>query len=225
MKTASRLFGEEERQTVNEAIREAESGTSAEIMTVVATDSGRYDRPEDIVGLFFGLACMIVAWALLQGDGQGAKGWEGMPLTLQLPTLVAVLGVGFAVGTFTAMKVARLRRLFTRAKRMREEVMAAARQIFYDQRVHHTAESTGLLIYLSLYERLAVILADQGVIAEVGQYAIDCLCEQLIQDLRKVDVTTALCNTIADAGERLSRALPRNEGDVNQLSDELVTID
>ena len=35
------------RQAINEAVREAESQTSAEIMTVVATDSGRYDRPED----------------------------------------------------------------------------------------------------------------------------------------------------------------------------------
>ena len=65
---ASALFSEEDRQAINEAVTEAESQTSAEIMTVVATDSGRYDRPEDIVGLFAGLASMIVAWGIFQQD-------------------------------------------------------------------------------------------------------------------------------------------------------------
>ena len=225
MKTASRLFSEEERQAINEAACEAESKTAAEIITVVATDSGRYDRPEDIAGLFFGLACMIVAWACFQGEDPIAGGWGGIPLTLQLPCLIAILGVGFILGTLTAMRVAWLRRLFTPSNQMRDEVMSRARQIFFDERVHHTSGSTGLLIYLSLFERLAVILADREIVAVFGQYQIDALCNQLISDLRKGDVTTALCNAIQDAGNRLAEPLPRGEGDANELSDALVTID
>ncbi len=224
MKTASALFSGEERQTVNEAVREAESKTAAEIITVVATDSGRYDRPEDIAGLFFGLACMIIAWSCFQREDPTA-GWGEIPLTLQLPCLIAILGGGFVVGTLTAMKVAWLRRLFTPGNQMRDEVMSRARQSFFDERVHHTAGSTGLLIYLSIFERLAVVLADREIVAVLGQAQIDELCAQLLAELRQGDTTTALCNTIEDVGNRLSELLPRDEGDANELSDALVTID
>jgi putative membrane protein len=225
MKKASALFREEDRQAINEAVREAESKTAAEIITVVATDSGRYDRPEDVVGLFFGLGCLIVAWAFFQRHDPSAGGWGEMPLTLQLPSLVAILGVGFLAGTLTAMKVTWLRRLFTPKKQMHDEVMARARQIFFDERVHHTSGSTGFLIYLSLYERLAVVLADQEIVAVFGQYQIDELCHQLIADLRQGDVTAALCGAIREAGERLGKELPRQQADANELADALVTID
>ena len=225
MKTASALFSEEERQAVNDAVCEAESKTAAEIMTVVATDSGRYDRPEDIAGLFIGLACMVIAWACFQEHDPTAGGWDGIPLTLQLPGLVGILGAGFVVGTLTATRVAWLRRLFTPKRQMRDEVMSRARQIFFDKRVHHTSGSTGLLIYLSTFERLAVILADREIVAVLGQLRIDELCAQLLLELRKGDMTTALCNAIEDVGNRLTERLPRGEGDANELSDALVTID
>ena len=225
MKTASKLFSEEDRQAVNEAICEAESKTAAEIITVVATDSGRYDRPEDIAGLFIGLTCLVIAWTGFQRVDPAAGGWDGVPLTLQLPLLIGVLGAGFVVGTLTASRVAWLRRLFTPKNQMRDEVMSRARQIFFDERVHHTTGSTGLLIYLSTYERLAVILADREIVAVLGQAQIDELCAQLLVELRQGDLTTALCNAIEDVGQRLSEPLPRGEGDVNELSDALVTID
>ena len=225
MKTASALFSEEERQAVNDAVCEAESKTAAEIITVVATDSGRYDRPEDIAGLFIGLACMVIAWACFQGQDPTAGGWDGIPLTLQLPGLVGILSAGFIVGTLTATRVAWLRRLFTPRRQMNDEVMSRARQIFFDQRVHHTSGSTGLLIYLSTFERLAVILADREIVAVLGQLHIDELCAQLLQDLRQGDITTALCNAIEDVGNSLAGPLPRDEDDVNELSDALVTMD
>lgn len=224
MKRASSLFKKEARQAVNTAIFEAESDTSAEILTVVATDSGRYDRPEDIAGLFVGLTCMVVAWALFQRYESSAVGWN-VPLTLQLPLLVAALGAGFVVGTLAAKNVGWLRRAFTPKNQMREEVMTRARQIFFDERVHHTSGATGLLIYLSTYERLAVILADREILAVLGQHQIDEVCAQLIADLRQLDMASALVTAIRDLGNRLAGPMPRQDEDVNELVDALVTID
>ena len=47
-------FSDEQRRAVAQAVAEAEGKTSAEIVPVVATASGRYDRAEDIVGLWTG---------------------------------------------------------------------------------------------------------------------------------------------------------------------------
>ena len=59
---ASEIFVDADRERVNQAVREAESATSAEILPVVARSSGRYDRPEDIVGLWFAALAMIIVW-------------------------------------------------------------------------------------------------------------------------------------------------------------------
>ena len=66
MRLASSVFSEDERQQINDAVIAAESKTSAEIIPVIATESGRYDRPEDMAGLTCGVVSVIVAWALFQ---------------------------------------------------------------------------------------------------------------------------------------------------------------
>ena len=62
MASTSEIFVDADHQRVNQAVREAESATSAEILPVVARSSGRYDRPEDIVGLWFAGLAMIIVW-------------------------------------------------------------------------------------------------------------------------------------------------------------------
>ena len=50
MQRAANFFNAEQRQQITRAVAQAESGTSCEIVPVVATVSGRYARPEDMVG-------------------------------------------------------------------------------------------------------------------------------------------------------------------------------
>ena len=84
--------------------------------------------------------------------------------------------VGFVLGAALASHVGWLRLLFTPRRQMRDEVAARARAVFFDSRVHHTAGDTGLLIYVSLYERMAAVLADQSIMDKLGQAALDELC-------------------------------------------------
>ena len=65
MQRASELFTDKQKTRIRDAVASAEAGTSAEVVPVVATASGRYDRPEDVVGLWLGLVCLGLAWWLL----------------------------------------------------------------------------------------------------------------------------------------------------------------
>ena len=60
MVSASSLFTDSDRERVNNSVRAAEARTSAEIVPVVATASGRYDRAEDLIGLWLGVLFMVV---------------------------------------------------------------------------------------------------------------------------------------------------------------------
>ncbi len=226
MPNATTYFADDQRKAVEEAVAAAESKTSAEIVPVVATASGRYDRPEDIVGLFVGIVLMAVTWALLPVYAPERTGsWEGFAIPYHLPALIIAMVVGFVLGAFAASRIEWLRMLFTPAAQMRDEVNARARQVFFDDRVHHTAGASGLLFFVSLYERTAVILADAAVTEKLGQPAIDALCRELVEDIRKGDVASALTHSIDKAGKQLESALPRETGDVNELADTLVLID
>ena len=56
---------------------------------------------------------------------------------------------------------------------MRDEVTGRARQVFFDSSICHTIGGTGLLIFVSMFERQAIILADQAVDERLGQPSLD----------------------------------------------------
>ncbi|MEZ6078601.1 MAG: hypothetical protein R3C56_23880 [Pirellulaceae bacterium] len=103
--------------------------------------------------------------------------------------------------------------------------LARARETFFDKRVHHTSGSAGMLIYVSLFERIAVVIGDQAILDKLGQTFLDQLCRQLTEGLRQNESSDAICNVIAEAGRQLSGPFPRIAGDVNELHDALVLID
>ena len=222
---ASDVFSDEQKQKVLQAVAEAESKTSCEIVPVVASSSGRYDRAEDIVGLWLATITAAVIWMTFPRETAESGSWSAGSLTLGLAKVVSGVLVAFLVGAVCGSRISWLRQLFAPKKQMQEEVAARARTVFFDNRVHHTAGATGLLIYVSLFERQAVVLGDQEVRDKLGQSFLDDLCGQLTAQLESGHATEALCTTITRAGEQLATTLPRDSDDVNELQDALVLID
>lgn len=225
MQRASELFNEQQRKQVEDAVSKAESGTSCEIVPVVATESGRYDRPEDMAGLWLAIIAAVTVWLLFPRELNQPGDWAAAPLWTGLTSMIAAIVVAFVIGTLAGNRIGWLRRLCTPRKQMLHEVGARAREIFFDRRVHHTLGNTGMLIYVSLFEHMAVVLGDQEVLDKLGQPVLDHLCEQLTSDLRQSHPSVALSRVITSAGEELSGPLPRSDDDQNELQDALVLID
>jgi putative membrane protein len=225
MKRPSQLFSAEDRQRVNQAVTSAESRTSAEIVAAVASVSGRYDRSEDIIGLWTGLVALGVTWMLWPRELPERGSWGELPSGLELGTLMLAVVVGFIVGAVVGSRVGWLRHWFTPRRQMREEVWARAKQTFCDRRVYRTAGASGVLIYISLYERMAAIVADQTILEKLGQPALDEICRHLTDQLSQQNPTAAICSAVEVTGQRLSGCLPRAADDVNELDDSLVLLD
>jgi putative membrane protein len=225
MKYASQHFNPEQHRQINTAVVAAERNTSAEILPCVATSSGRYDRAEDIVGLWLGVAGMV-AVSLLWPPHYAESGRWDVPAAWVFPVaLVLAAIVGFIVGAVLASRIAWLRRLFTPSRQMSDEVTQRAGAVFFDQRIHHTAGATGVLLYVSLYERKAVVLADQAILDKLGPNALQDVCDILTSHLCDSHPADALCQAIAAIGEKLAPVLPRSTDDLNELPDALVTLD
>jgi putative membrane protein len=225
MRRASELFTVEDKKRIEETVREAESKTSGEIVPVAATASGRYDRPEDIVGFWGAVLLFTITWFWLESLENGQTDWGFSWTSYRMPLLILAMLLGFPVGVQIGMRVMVIRHFFTPRRQMREEVAARARQIFFDQRVHHTQSTSGVLIYLSLYERMAAVIADSVVFDRVGQATLDDLCRQITNSMKQKPASEALCSGIRSAGECLARVLPHQAQDVDELPDALVIFD
>ena len=228
MQRASTVFNEQQRNRVEQSVAEAEAKTSCELVPVVASASGRYDRPEDIVGVWFAVVAAIGFRLLVPGTAQEHGSWDGFRLELELFLLVVTLVSAFIAGATIGSRIGWLRRLFTSRQQMREEVSLGARQAFFDQRVHHTKNASGLLIYLSLFERTALVLADQEILDHpaLGQAFLDRLCQKLTEQLHQgTSIPEALCQILSDAGQQLAGPMPRTQGSVDKLPNALVLRD
>jgi len=225
MKRAAKYFSDDEKQRIEQAVNDAEAKTSAEIVPVLASSSGRYDRAEDAAGVWLSVVFMGVAWVLLQGQGAGAAQWGLTWARFELPLLIVAVVVGYGLGMVIATYSWTLRRLFTPKKHMTSEVELGASHAFFDSRVHHTKGDAGVLIYISLFEHRARILADQSALEKLGQEALDELCSKLVEGIKEGDLATALCEVIKDAGDRLAAVLPSTEDTHNEIENTLVILD
>jgi len=225
MQRATDLFREQQRQQVEQAVAEAEATTSCEIVPVVASSSGRYDRAEDMIGLWLSILAAVAVWLIFPRDPSESGNWDSMPLYVGMVTMAFAVVVSFIAGAAAGSRIGWLRRLFTPRLQMSDEVSSRAREVFFDKRVHHTGGGTGLLIYVSLFEHMAVVLGDHEVLDKLGQASLDRLCQLLTESLHQGDPTDALCSVIAEAGKQLAGCMPRTDGAANELGDALILID
>lgn len=225
MAPSSALFSDVDHERVNRAVQQAESATSAEILPVVARRSARYDRPADIVGLWFAALAMIMVWTVYPLPGTEPGDWDAPAPVWQLVALLAGALVGFVTGAFVGGRVNWLRRLFAPRTQMQDAVYGRAREVFFDKRVHHTGGGAGVLLYVSMFEHMAAVIADQSILDKVGQRQIDEICGEFTHRLHEGNPIDALCDTAVSLGQRLAALLPRAEDDVNELADALVVME
>jgi putative membrane protein len=223
MQKASEFLNKEELAAIKDAVVRAEGKTSVEIVPVVASVSGRYDRAEDMVGLWLGGTLMVVLWLLWPVTPAELGDWDAA-FPLNYFGWLAALVVGFVLGAILAARSGWLRRLFTPRREMVEEVERRAREAFFDQRIHHTEGATGVIIYVSLYERLVTVLADDAVQKVLPDGEVKRLCDELTGKLGRAPAD-GLKETIASLGDSLAEPLPRADDDVDELENAVVLID
>ncbi len=239
MVIATRYLNPGEILELEEAIAAVEQKTSAEIVCAVATESGRYDRPEAMVGMLFAVVSLLLFNLATQyganlveppadggGRGGAAVGWtdvEGLRFSAQVVALL----LGFVVGNLVASYCAPLRRLLTRRRCMDSEVERSAAFVFAQQRIASTRNAGGLLFFVSLYERRLVVLADVGVVSATGQEFLDDLRNLGVAALRSGKANESLIETVRSAGQVLAEKLPADDqpGEQdNELSNHVIMI-
>ncbi len=204
----------QDHERVAQAIREAEALTSGEIYCVVARRSDAY---------FFSSA-MIVTASILVVSLAAAFALETSWLTMRLPLFVAAQLLALAAALALIYAFPGLRMMLAPRRWQYARAHDNALKQFLARNVHLTAQRTGVLIFVSLAERYAEVVADAGIAAKVPQDMWDSIVAGLIDDARRDRLADGFVTAIAAVGALLAEHFPVGPGDVNELDDHLVEI-
>jgi putative membrane protein len=208
-----RPLGEAEREAIRRAVEEAEAGTSAEVVPYVV------DRCDDYPGTGW-LASLIAAAAAAVASGilHAAGGfWGGSGLVwITLPVLLAAVLGQLAVWLFPGLA----RRLIS-PDLIDRRVSGRAALAFLEEEVFSTRDRTGVLIFVSLFEHRALVLADEGINAVVEQSEWEGIVDAMRSELRAGRPTEALVGAIRSCGWLLhERRVERRPDDTDELPNE-----
>jgi putative membrane protein len=205
---AEKLFSEEEKERIRQAVIAAEQKTSGEIVPVVVTASARYTEIE-LLGLVIGLGIGTLAAAIY------ANPW-GHDFVYLWPMTVAA--AGFFISRIPWLK----RRLLSR-RRLDEAVLQRSLAAFTAQGLHQTRDHTGILIFVSLLEHDVEVLADKGINEKVPPGTWDEVVGIVTAGLKSGQRGDAFCKAIERCGALLAEHFPRSPDDKDELPNRLVT--
>lgn len=105
--------------------------------------------------------------------------------------------------------------------RCSDDVLDRAATIFDKLGMAKTALRNGVLFYLAIDDRKFAILGDLGINAKVPAGFWDDIRDLMVSRFKEEQFSEGLSMGILKAGEQLQKWYPREDDDVNELSDEI----
>ena len=219
---------DEDRTRVAAAVAAAELHTAGEIVTIVARRSDKYHD----VALHWAVLAMLFVLALLAFrpdaavwlHGLVADPWTGAPAPGGLFTVALVLlVVTFLImrGVFAYMP---LRLALTPGSTEARRVHARALALFRASAEARTRDATGVLLYLSLDEHRAEIIADAAIHSRVAPDVWGAAMAALIAATRDGRPGDGMADAVRQIGIVLSEHLPPRADDTNEPPDRLIEL-
>lgn len=195
-------------EAVHEAIRSAERRTVGEIVPVVVERSDEHPH----AGLAAALTFAFGGTALLAAH----LPWDAPQWVLLAQAALALLGWALcrALPGFA--------RLFVSEARATHVAAEQALQEFATLELHRTAERSGVLIFVSLFERRVIVLGDSGIDERVGAEHWKAVDAAVVAGVRRGSLKEGLIEGIALAGGVLAEHFPHRGGERNELPDRVV---
>jgi putative membrane protein len=195
-----------EKEALAGVVKEAERKTSGEIVVLVVGESGDYRSV-----LFLCVLCGI-ALGTLVALVDSRFSWRYAFLEWQL--------AGAAIGTvFSTIKS--VRRLCLGQARLAKTVHEAALAHFLIQGVSETRDRTGILLYVSEFERRVEIVADRAVHLKLGKGFWDSQVAGVCKSLREKKAFEGIGKAVKEMGGLLEHHFPRREDDTNELPNDV----
>ena len=190
-----------------DSVREIESKSSAEIVAVVKIRSGNYND----IALWSGFAVMFIVYSFFMFS----------PFDFDVYLIYILSLLSFFVG-YAKVRIFNFITFFlTKKARMAHNAEVYARAIFQKGGIRHTTGKTGVLFYLSLFEKQVVILADRGAQNAIPAQEWEKINESFQKIFTNKNHRAAFVETLKNCSTVFAEYLPILPDDVNELPDDL----
>ena len=206
---AKKYFRQEDFLKVERAIEEVESKTSAEIVPMVVRQS--ITSGHVLYILFFGI------YVLLNLVMNEIPVFPEYQLYLDLTPLVFSLLLSYFLQNLPI-----LQRALTPSKDIQDQVEQRALVEFYQSHFHKTEGATGILIFVSLVERKAFVLADKAINQIVTEDTWSEVIKLLTGEFKSGRMGNGFEKAIQKCGEIVTPHFPISPDDNNELKDHLI---
>lgn len=219
---------EADHDIVTAAVAAAEAHTSGEIVTVVAAKSNDYDD----VALVWASVIAFIAMSVIalfpdfyRSLYDRLTGGWGHELTANqwLGTVIAV-GVLKWIGMWLILLWRPLRMALTPRAIKAQRVRARAIDLFKVGTEAKTLGRTGVLLYLSLKEHRADIVADEAIAAKVTPEIWGNAMAGLIERVRVGKPGEGMAEAVRQMGIVLAEHFPKGDENPNELPDRLIEL-
>lgn len=209
------------------AIRDAESRTDGEISAIVAPASDSYNDVvlhwALLVALFPLAYCAAFPGLLVWGGSLFTGGWEEPPLRLLLTILLFKTAIVFLIAR-VIFGIAAVRAVVTPAATKARRVRRRAIMLFRTGTEQRTASRTGVLLYVSLAEHRAEIVADRSIHARVDDALWGKAMAALLEAIRDDRPGDGMAIAIGKIADVLAEHFPHTGTDPNELPDRLIKL-
>lgn len=198
----------EDRERISASIRAAEAKTSGEIVCVLAQSSAATTA---LPILLAAMGALVLPWMLVA--------FTAMPvyrvLSLQIVAFVLLIGILCSPPIRVVLLPRRARRAVAHRVAMEQ---------FAIRGLARKKERTGILIFVSLAERYARIIADEGISARVPQSKWQAAIDALVSHTRDGRIADGFVTAIELCGNELAQHFPRTEASRGALPDRIYLI-
>ncbi|CAA9524832.1 MAG: FIG004694: Hypothetical protein [uncultured Sphingosinicella sp.] len=219
-------FSSDDHALVTAAVTQAERSSNGEIVTIVAEKSDSYHD----VGLHYAVLAMLLVPPLVAALPQSTVdramalflGWnETATRGLLMALLFAALAAIFLIVRY-ALAYMPLRMALTPGSTKSRRVRRRAIELFRVGAERRTIGRTGVLLYLSLRERRAEIVADEAIVGKVAPEVWGDAMADLIEEVKAGRPGSGMAKAVGRIGALLAEHFPRSQSDANELPDRLI---
>lgn len=219
---------EADHELVTAAVAEAEKETSGEIVTIVTDLSDHYGD----IGLawptfiaFLALAVVALAPGFYLGLLHGIMGGWDVDYTPgeYLVIIFAFMGLKW-LGTWLILKYMPLRLWLTPRHIKQRRVRNRAIALFKVGTESKTVGRTGVLLYLSMREHRAEIVADEGISSKVDAAVWGDAMVALLDKVKTGQPGEGMAEAVRQMGIVLAEHFPKGSENPNELPDRLIEL-
>ncbi len=224
MDLVSKFLSEDDKLSIKEAVASVESVSSGEVVPYIASSSFEYRYAMYRGASLFTALVSVVLVLLNVFEVKGFsfdffKGsWGFLSHFSSVFNFFIIVLFLYWVFYMLLLYCPVLRKLFIRKKEMVEEVEEGALKAFYNNKIYETRDRTGILIYISLYEKMVVVIADKGINEKVEKDYWNSVRDIIIKNMKVGNGSKGICDAILFCKDNLEKFFPVKADDTNELS-------